>query len=66
MNLSENKTKNLSNAVFNKKFTLRITIISSNNNDKFGGKKHCEMATIRTTKKDLELMVSLLPIRGFL
>ena len=36
MNLSENKTKNLSNVVFNKNFELIITIISDNNNDKLG------------------------------
>lgn len=37
MNLSENKNKNMSKAVFNENFKLIITIISDNNNDKLGG-----------------------------
>ena len=37
MNLSDNKNKNISKAVFNENFKLIITIISDNNDDKLGG-----------------------------
>lgn len=38
MNLSENKNKNVSKAVFNENFKLIITVVSDNNNDKLGGR----------------------------